>query len=370
MTDEARDHGSIHAALVGDRTRAGCLSCHDPHLSPNPTLLQDEGSDLCGTCHGAVLAAATAATGHPPAAEDCATCHAPHASPNRSLLTEATPDLCVMCHDVDDPDLATAHLGASMASLDCLGCHTPHGAGNENLLATNIHAVILDGCDTCHEGSHEAMIEDGESSLCLACHDDIGAAAEQAEFPHPAMEMVRCADCHNPHASAQEHLVTEPGGGECTTCHEDHAAGDGEVAHRIIEIVGCRACHQPHGGANPKLLRTQGNELCLGCHDSAAVRIPEGAVTVELVGRFEVSADVAATAAALQLSANKEHGHPIRNHRVFGFPTEDELKRTDTGFSGVLTCLTCHDPHKGRSKNLFRSGAASQPEVCAVCHQK
>ena len=370
MTDAAGKHGSVHAALASTRTQAGCLSCHDPHMSPNPTLLKQIGSDLCGACHGAVLAAATSDTGHPPAAEDCMNCHLPHASEQQSLLVETTPDLCAMCHDVDDPDLAAAHLGAPMASLDCVTCHTPHGAGNEHLLATNVHPPILDGCDTCHEGASDALMENGDSPLCLACHDDIGEAAEQAEFPHPAMEMARCADCHNPHASAQEHLVKEPGGGECTTCHDDQAAGENEVAHGVIEVIGCRACHEPHGGANEKLLRTQGSELCLGCHDSAAVRIPEGAETIELLGRFEVSADVAATAVALQLSPNKEHGHPMRNHRVFGFPTEDELKRTETSFDGVLTCLTCHDPHKGRSKNLFRNGAASRSEACAACHQK
>ena len=370
MSDEAGDHGSVHTALIGDRARAGCLSCHDPHMSPNPTLLRDEGPGLCGACHNRVLTAANAATGHAPAAEDCLTCHAPHASPNRSLLTEPTPDLCVMCHDVDDPDLATTHLGAPMASLDCVACHTPHGAGNEHLLATNVHAAILDGCDTCHEGSYETIVEDGESSLCLACHDDIGEAAANAPFPHPAMEMARCVDCHNPHSSPQEHLIKEPGGGECTTCHEDQAAGENEVAHGVIEVIGCRACHEPHGGANEKLLRTTGSELCLGCHDSAAVQIPKDADTVELLGRFKVAAAVAATAAALQLSPDKEHGHPIQGHRVLGAPTEEELKRTETAFSGELTCLTCHDPHKGASRNLFRGGASSRFELCATCHKK
>ncbi len=370
MTDDAGDNGSVHTALVGDRTRAGCLSCHDPHMSPNPTLLKDKGASLCGTCHGAVLAAATADTGHPPAAEDCSTCHAPHASPNRSLLTETTPDLCVMCHDVDDPDLASAHLGAPMGSLDCLGCHTPHGAATEHLLAANIHVVVLDGCDTCHEGSHEAIIEDGESSLCLACHGDVGEAAAEAIHPHPAMEMVRCADCHNPHASPQEKLITAPAGGECTTCHEDQAAGEGEVVHGVIELIGCRACHEPHGGANEKFLRMTGSELCLECHEKGKVSIPEGADTVELLGRFGVPAKAAAAAAALQLSADGKHGHPMRDHRVLGTPTEEELRRTETEFSGELTCLTCHDPHKGASRHLFRGGASSPFEMCSTCHQK
>ena len=51
------------------------------------------------------------------------------------------------------------------------------------------------------------------------------------------MEMARCADCHNPHASPQDKLLVAPGGGECTTCHDDKAPGENEVAHGIISHV-------------------------------------------------------------------------------------------------------------------------------------
>lgn len=370
LREEAGEYGSIHAALEGTRSRAGCLSCHDPHMSPNPKLLTAAGTTLCGECHRSVFDAANADTGHAPAAEDCAGCHQPHTSENSSLLTETTPDLCLMCHDPDDVDLQATHLGATMDALDCISCHSPHGDGHEHLLAKNLHAVIADGCDTCHEGASDRLVAGGESELCLACHDDIGEAAASAAVPHGAMEMVRCVDCHNAHASPQEKLVIAPAGGECTICHEDQAAGPDEVAHGVITLVGCRACHEPHGGVNEKLLRIVGSELCLVCHNSARVEIPDGASIVTLLERFDVPVEVAVRAAVLDLSDNEEHGHPMQNHRVLGTPTAEELNRVDVTFSGDFSCLSCHDPHKGRSCHLFAGGAGSPFEMCGACHQK
>jgi predicted CXXCH cytochrome family protein len=370
LSEGAGDHGSVHQALVGARSRAGCINCHDPHMSANSTLLNAAGSALCGTCHGPILEGAGADTGHAPAAEDCLNCHMPHVSTNPGLLMETTPDLCVICHDVEDADLAQAHLGADLAGLDCVACHSPHGTGHEHLMAENVHAAILDGCDTCHEGSYDALVADGESELCLACHDDIGEAAESAAVPHPAMEMARCADCHNPHASPQEKLVKLPAGGECTVCHEDQAAGAEEVAHGVITLLGCRACHEPHGGDGEKLLRVAGNALCLDCHSASRVRVTGGSETFKMLDRFEVDADIAKATASLKLSAGETMDHPIDGHRTLGRPDEEELARTDAEFEGEFSCLTCHDPHKGASKHLFKGGVRSSFELCGTCHLK
>jgi predicted CXXCH cytochrome family protein len=362
--------GSVHQALFGQRSRAGCLSCHDPHMSANSSLLKQKGNALCRTCHEDVVQAAEASTGHEPAAEDCLNCHLPHSAGQPSLLDESPPALCTMCHDTDDEELSRAHLGAGLGSLECTACHSPHGAGNEKLLARTVHPPVLDGCDTCHLGGADQLLEEGESALCLMCHDDIGEAANSAPVPHAAMEMARCADCHNAHASPQAHLLTAPSGGECIDCHEEMAAGEGEVAHGVVDLIGCRACHEPHGGENEKLLRISGSELCLGCHDSARMGSRDDDTPVKLLGRFEVTAEVARGMASLRLSADGQHNHPVTGHRVLGTPSDDNRKRIDTTFTGEFTCLTCHDPHKGASRQLLRWGAESSLQACSNCHPK
>lgn len=360
--------GSKHGALEDQRGRAACLSCHSPHMSEHSRLLLESGIQLCGECHAAVVEAAEAETGHFPAADDCSSCHLPHTSEEVRLLTVPKADLCAECHDLEDEDLSATHLGASLDRLQCLDCHSPHGAGNPSALAEHLHPPIEDGCDICHEGAFNELFEDGEASLCLMCHDDIGEFAAEATVSHDAMEMDSCVLCHNPHASPQEKLVNAPGAGPCAECHEQ-AAGPDEVAHGVIDLIGCRACHEPHGGENEKLLRKSGEDLCFECHLPGRARSrPEGGVTA--FDRFAFDERLSARMQSLRLSDDLQTGHPVTNHRVLGVPTKEGLKRSGSSFEGELTCTVCHDPHKGRSSHLFKWDASSSTEVCLNCHDR
>jgi len=363
------DDASVHAAIHGDSRRAGCLSCHNPHMSERARLLLEPVPELCGECHKPILDAVRADTGHA-AGEDCTSCHLPHSSTEPRLLTARPPALCGDCHDIEGEELTAKHLGADLTSLDCLACHSPHGTGNPSLLAETIHPPVLDGCDLCHEGNFNELMEDGESALCYACHSDIEDTVAEAEVPHYALELGPCTQCHNPHATAQASLIKAPAGQPCFDCHDDKAPEEGEVLHGVIELIGCQACHEPHGSANETLLRASGAQLCLSCHGPDAIKIDDGAEVVKLLGRFPVPVDEARAIKSLVLSADGTEGHPVAKHRVLGTPTEDELHKVTTTFSGELTCLTCHNPHKGRSQRLFRWEAASTFEACQHCHPK
>ena len=361
--------GSRHPALEGTRRTSGCLSCHAPHMSVNASLLVEAGPRLCAGCHGDVVDGATAETGHAPAGEDCTTCHQPHSAAYPTLLTDAPEALCQMCHDVEDAELRQAHLGADLSTLECTSCHTPHGTGNPKLLARHLHPVVLDGCATCHIDSASELLEDGESALCLACHDDVGATAEAAAVPHDALELIRCADCHNPHASPQRKLVSQPAGGECLFCHDEQGPSEEETIHGAVTLIGCEACHEPHGGSLPKLLREEGDALCMGCHANVRIRPEKESDRALLAGRFEVSLSEAEAIARVLLSADGTRGHPIPNHPVTGTITADPHRRSPVNFEGELSCLTCHDPHRGKTQ-LLRWDAASVEASCLECHPK
>lgn len=365
-----QEGGSVHAAMHGARRKAACLNCHDPHMSLQPGLILAPGVRLCEKCHQETVGQALAETGHAPAADDCLSCHLPHTSDQERLLNEPPATLCLGCHDPADEDLIAAHLGADPGKLDCTTCHSPHGAGQPHLLANHVHPPVLEGCDTCHDGGAGQQYEEGGSALCLMCHEEIGEAAAAAVVPHAALEVASCADCHNPHASAQEHLVSQPGGGECLACHEEQAAGPDETAHGVIDRIGCRACHEPHGGSRPKLLRAVGAELCLACHEPSRAGLQGAQGTVRLLGRFEFTVEEARAFATLRLSADGLGGHPIPNHRVLGRPTPKELKEVDIDFEGEMTCLTCHDPHKGKSNSLLLWDAVTSMQACNQCHAK
>jgi predicted CXXCH cytochrome family protein len=339
-------------------------------MSDQTALLKRPDVIVCRDCHEDVVAAATARSGHAPAAESCINCHQPHVSDAPSLLMASAKETCEMCHDVSDEDLVSAHLGAELARLDCLGCHDPHGTGHPSLLARNLHAPLLNGCETCHEETYDTLVSDGESALCLICHDDIGDLAERAGVRHDALELARCVDCHNPHAAAQPSLVKSPAGAVCADCHADQMAGEDEVAHRVIESIGCEACHEPHGGENPKLLRLEGDQLCLACHDPRSLALPKTDPEVLVLGKFRMATMDARSMASLRLSEDRQQGHPIARHRVAGQPTREELQKTETTFKDEMTCLTCHDPHKGRSSKILLWEASTSMDACMHCHPK
>ena len=73
---------SAHSAMLEGR----CGSCHDPHFSANPTLLRKPQSDLCRSCHAALVQSPGGgpwAVGHKPVDErKCRLCHRSHTSTN------------------------------------------------------------------------------------------------------------------------------------------------------------------------------------------------------------------------------------------------------------------------------------------------
>lgn len=358
--------GSVHTPVRQGR----CVECHDPHMSDRPGLARGRGAELCFGCHRAVEAKVKGPGGHA-AAEDCSTCHDPHRSPVRGQLTDEVPGLCLSCHTADAA-LATTHLGADLEAANCLGCHDPHGSATRGLIATgSVHPPFEDGCDTCHEGAAATLVDGGASSLCYACHGDVEEAVQGAAFPHGAMAMARCVDCHSPHASRFPRLLRAPAGGVCTPCHEDAAPTAGQFGHGAVDWFGCQSCHEPHGGSRAKLLRGTGNPLCNGCHLQGEVaRRDDGSLA--LAGGLTVPAHRSGDLKMIDLDPTGTRNHPVTGHPVSG-PVGKPEGRTEIADSLIgtqMTCVSCHDPHKGASADLFAYGAASGFELCLACHPR
>lgn len=100
-----------------------CVGCHDPHDGKQVSL--SGKTEKCTQCHQAVRGPHTQE--HPPVSEDCMTCHNPHGSPNRKLLSQAQPALCLQCHslaDIRHSVGAAANARVTGAALrSCTACH-------------------------------------------------------------------------------------------------------------------------------------------------------------------------------------------------------------------------------------------------------
>jgi DmsE family decaheme c-type cytochrome len=108
-----------------------CASCHNPHGSPNPTLLVAASvNQTCYKCHperrGPFL------WEHPPVMENCLNCHEAHGSARPQLLKVSPPRLCQECHTATGhpgtPQLATVRF---VFNRGCTNCHSLiHGSNH------------------------------------------------------------------------------------------------------------------------------------------------------------------------------------------------------------------------------------------------
>jgi DmsE family decaheme c-type cytochrome len=108
-----------------------CTDCHNPHGTPNPSLLvKSTVNETCYQCHaerrGPFL------WEHPPVMENCANCHDAHGSSRPQLLKASMPRLCQQCH-VESRHPTTPALSTTRVAINrgCTNCHSQiHGSNH------------------------------------------------------------------------------------------------------------------------------------------------------------------------------------------------------------------------------------------------
>ncbi len=253
-----------------------CISCHDPHQSDSPKLLQKFvhvpfAGGSCDTCHAApqdgkvVLTQAdsralcvtchedkakeieSAKVQHPGAAGECTTCHNPHAGKTPGFIQPDPVNACLACHSDQAEQHKKKFLHQPVFQQGCATCHTPHGGDNEHLLrAANINSLCLE----CHgpeakpaklATEHLVTIFDGKVKLPENYFSKVPVLPIKYGLGHPVdkhpvidqmdpsdVSKVRvsmnCGTCHQPHASAQPNLLVNDQANNmafCATCHKD-----------------------------------------------------------------------------------------------------------------------------------------------------
>jgi predicted CXXCH cytochrome family protein len=254
--------------------KADCVSCHNPHQSNAPKLMQKfvhsafEGGDcdtchsapkdgkvalnqpsekeLCGMCHAEqVEKIAKAKVPHPGAQGDCTSCHNPHAGRTPGMLQPDPVSACIACHADQSDQIAKAHPHQPAAAQGCATCHEPHGSDNANLLRAKSPNQL---CLECHGPDRSPVktddmvtIFDGKVRLpgnyfrgvtALPIQGGLGHPSER----HPVQDLVdpatgkvktsmNCMSCHQPHGSAKAGLLVKDQGSNMDFCKSCHANG-------------------------------------------------------------------------------------------------------------------------------------------------
>lgn len=275
---DAKDANLAKAHQDQPFANSDCLSCHDPHQSSRPKLMQafvhapfDGGSASCGTCHQpakdgkVVLTTANskelclschaekseqiekAKVQHPGAAGDCVDCHDPHAGKSQGFPKPDAVSVCLNCHADQAEQHKKKFLHQPAFDQGCSTCHTPHGGDNQHLLRTSsVNALCLE----CHgpdaqpkrlEAEHVVAIFDGKVKLPENYFNKVVQLPIKYGLGHPVdrhpvsdlmdpsdaskvRQSLNCASCHQPHASAEDNLLVNDQANNmlfCASCHKD-----------------------------------------------------------------------------------------------------------------------------------------------------
>jgi DmsE family decaheme c-type cytochrome len=146
-----------------------------------------------------------------------------------------------------------------MGEAACLDCHQTKGLSEWHGSTHAGEDVTCASCHTIHTASNPL-------DSCQSCHADVMA---QFQLPshHPVREgMMACTSCHDAHSANEAHLNTNQRVNDlCYTCHLDKE-GPFIFEHEPVQ-EDCMQCHEPHGTVANRLLTVGEPMLCLQCHD-------------------------------------------------------------------------------------------------------
>lgn len=375
---------SCHEDLVAPPANGGvkheamamneCLDCHSGHDSERPWLLGQEGVEICMECHDREQHEET----HQPFMTGaCEACHRNH-SARPGLLSAPVNEMCLNCHREIVPSLAAQFSHPPVRDDDCLSCHMAHGSEVEGLLAE----PQQDLCAACHD-VEELVVVDGPKTAG-------GSEPVSGRVTlHSALTEGDCGECHNPHGSPIQSLLTRDKEQLCYSCHtEERVAFSEGLVHRPVAEGRCDHCHTPHGSVNSDLTLRAEPGLCTGCHDFSkppldqshwgydlsvskctTCHAPHASSEENLLNPFvhdpfaegdceschegvesgsDTSAFVAAVAADACLMCHDDKGEQAGHHTVDG-----------------IECMDCHEPHSAAFEPLLED----PQRLCRGCHQ-
>lgn len=202
---------------------------------------------------------------------------------------------------------------------------------------------------------------------CLDCHVDFQDVVKRPHV-HTPVKGGDCTGCHDPHAASHGKLLADDKSRICATCHGAMVPEKAASVHDAVVAGQCVSCHDPHGSGNPNNLLRAGNDLCLGCHEPvrralAAAANKHAPVERNCLGCHDPHASKDATALlkkpspALCLGCHK--------------PDQPGFSKAHMGYAvAKADCTSCHDAHGSSEKSILLATvhAPVKNRMCAQCH--
>jgi len=181
------------------------------------------------------------------------------------------------------------------------------------------------------------------------------------ELPLDEEQKISCRTCHTAHGTGNPKeqsinrsiflRVKNENGELCKMCHKDKVGHYNHPEKKYINnkediILGangqviCMSCHTPHGSSNEKILlyTLKESKICITCHKDKNITY-----------------------------SKNEMKHPVKLEIKDNFTLMKVIDLNLPLEKNMMTCYTCHTPHKAKGSVLLRE-TNQYDELCLNCH--
>ncbi len=170
-------------------------------------------------------------------------------------------EICLNCHRFENLS-------------DCVNCHS------DKFLGAWVHKPVAEAkCFFCHEKENNFVPKEPFAETCLKCHTAMQEKIDTMPMVHAPVIEGYCTICHSPHKSTNRTHLRKPPSELCFECHDSasiHSTSymkvhptSGVKVEKLNKEIDCADCHSPHFSDNDKLLSVEGGReaLCAKCHE-------------------------------------------------------------------------------------------------------
>ena len=179
-------------------------------------------------------------------------------------------------------------------------------------------------------------------------------------------------------------IKASSGGAKCVFCHTPHTTAGQDVLWNRAAVTGGSITYNTvkYGGAGQAM--GTGTQMCMSCHDGSVavgevLNTPVAGIAGGATGDAALVAITGSSRFGDGTDADFSGVHPIGityansdGHVTVG----DEYNAASGNFvgdvpipDGKVSCMSCHDPHKGSAVSFLRKSNANS-ELCETCHNK